>query len=244
MTILGLDLYAWTLIVLFAIVGPLRGRVEIANLRRAIERAVPDARRNSYRGTILYQWVATVLLLGAWIVLDRSWSDVGLVPRAAGWQWLAIAASLLATAVLGWQCLRIAKDADKHQKLRDELGHITEFLPHTAAELRRFGWLSLTAGICEEILYRGLLLGALSPVIGLWPAVLLSSVIFGLGHSYQGLSGVLRTGAVGLVLTLVVVFTGSLFVAMVAHALLDLLQGRMIHAALLGRPITREMQVS
>ena len=42
-------------------------------------------------------------------------------------------------------------------------------------ELRRFGWVAVTAGVCEEILYRGLLMGALSAVIGIWPAVAVSS---------------------------------------------------------------------
>jgi CAAX protease family protein len=231
MTILGLDPFTWILIVLLLGISPWLGRSEIGALRQALARGEKGARLRVYRKTIIMEWGVSVVLLGLWLSLGRGWSDVGLVPRAVGWQWLAIAASMVATVILVWQSLRAAGNSDQLQKLRDELGCLEDFVPHNDAELRRFQWLSVTAGICEEILYRGLLLGALSSAVGLWPAALLSSVIFGFGHSYQGVGGILRTAAVGFVLALVVVFSGSLFVAMLAHAVLDIAQGRLLHAA-------------
>jgi membrane protease YdiL (CAAX protease family) len=91
---------------------------------------------------------------------------------------------------------------------------------------------SVTAGVCEEILYRGILMGVLTPVVGLWPAVGLSSVIFGLGHAYQGFPGIVKTTLVGFVLALLTVFSGSLLAAMILHAVIDLTSGRMVSAAL------------
>ena len=102
-----------------------------------------------------------------------------------------------------------------------------------------FGLVSVTAGVCEEILYRGLLLAVLSPVVGTWPAVLLSSLIFGLGHAYQGASGIIKTTVIGLVMALLAVFSGSLFVPMLLHAVIDLTSGRMMGAALREVPATR-----
>jgi membrane protease YdiL (CAAX protease family) len=57
----------------------------------------------------------------------------------------------------------------------------------------------------------------LSEPLGPWPAALLTSASFGLSHGYQRALGVVRAGLLGLVLTLPVMWTGSLFPAIVAH---------------------------
>ena len=72
---------------------------------------------------------------------------------------------------------------------------------------------------------------SLTAVLGLWPAVVLSSLIFGLGHAYQGVGGVLKTSLAGLIMAGIVLLTGSLYVAMIMHAVLDMTQGQLISAA-------------
>jgi membrane protease YdiL (CAAX protease family) len=59
----------------------------------------------------------------------------------------------------------------------------------------------------------------------LWGAAALSVVLFGLAHAYQGAKGIVTTGIVGSLLTLVVLIFGSLWPAIVLHALLDIQQG-------------------
>jgi membrane protease YdiL (CAAX protease family) len=85
--------------------------------------------------------------------------------------------------------------------------------------------LSLTAGVWEELLYRGFLVGFLEPRAGLLAAVVLSSAIFGLGHVYQGRRGILNTGLVGLVFAGLYALTRSLWWLMLAHALVDMAGG-------------------
>jgi membrane protease YdiL (CAAX protease family) len=41
---------------------------------------------------------------------------------------------------------------------------------------------ALSNGIMEEVAYRGILMGWLARVTGLWPAVLAQGVVFGLAH--------------------------------------------------------------
>ena len=62
------------------------------------------------------------------------------------------------------------------------------------------------------------------------------SVAFGMGHIYQGAAGAVRAGLIGLVLTLAVVFSGSLLVAMLMHTVQDMVQGRLLHAAVNAKP--------
>jgi len=80
----------------------------------------------------------------------------------------------------------------------------------------------------------------LTPAVGLWPAVALSSVIFGMGHAYQGFPGIVKTTLVGLGMALLTVFSGSLLVAMVLHTVIDLTSGRMMGAALKGRELDQD----
>ena len=49
--------------------------------------------------------------------------------------------------------------------------------------------------------------------------------MFGLGHSYQGLNGCLRTGLAGLAFAVFYVLTGSIWLPILGHAVLDAVQG-------------------
>jgi membrane protease YdiL (CAAX protease family) len=83
--------------------------------------------------------------------------------------------------------------------------------------------MSVSAGICEELLYRGFLLRWLDARgLGLWAAVLLAALAFMLAHTYQGLVGMLSVGVLALVFTALFFLAGSLWPAMLVHALLDL----------------------
>jgi membrane protease YdiL (CAAX protease family) len=96
--------------------------------------------------------------------------------------------------------------------------------------------LAPTAALCEEYLYRGLLFSQLSgwfhSVSWSW---VISSVIFGLAHVYQGLSGVVRAAVLGALLAYPVVRLGSLYPSMAAHLLIDAVALAWLGPALLRR---------
>ena len=107
-------------------------------------------------------------------------------------------------------------------------------LPETGREKTVFALLSLAAGSGEEMAYRGYLIPALSPVLGgEWMAAVFTSAVFGVLHAYQGWLGVVRTGVLGFVLAGSFIYLGSLWPAILAHALLDLLAGLVLGKALL-----------
>ncbi len=78
-------------------------------------------------------------------------------------------------------------------------------------------------GLYEEVFARGLLLDRCRSLLrGTWAPVLASSLLFGLGHLYQGWIGVAQTTLIGIVLALAVIRWGTLWPAIIAHALLDI----------------------
>ena len=104
----------------------------------------------------------------------------------------------------------------------------------TGAELRLFLPLAVTAGFCEELLFRGYLVWVLQGVIGLYPAAGVSMVLFGLAHGYQGGKFGLRAFWVGVAIGSVALVTRSLLPGMALHAVIDLGSGWITYAAMRG----------
>ncbi|CAM3683245.1 hypothetical protein GCM10009799_42690 [Nocardiopsis rhodophaea] len=99
---------------------------------------------------------------------------------------------------------------------------IEALTPRTAAERRLAGALAVTAGIGEELLYRGLFI-ALGVSFGLpvWAAAIVSCVLFAVAHLYQGWWGLVGPGLVGVLFTIVYLGTGSLVIPILLHILID-----------------------
>jgi membrane protease YdiL (CAAX protease family) len=74
-----------------------------------------------------------------------------------------------------------------------------------------------TAGICEEIFFRGYVVSQLLEMGSDTSAIVISSVAFGLLHFSQGVTGILATGLMGATAAWMVVTTGSIWPAIVAH---------------------------
>lgn len=91
-------------------------------------------------------------------------------------------------------------------------------LPEGGLERRWFVLIAALAAICEEYIYRGFLLHTLAAWTGnAWLAAAVTALSFGLAHGYQRLIGIARAGLLGFLLAIPVIFTESLFAAIVAH---------------------------
>jgi len=117
-----------------------------------------------------------------------------------------------------------------------ESGLLAQLLPESPKEKLIFGLLSVSAGVGEELAFRGFAIPVLTLVTGsTWGGAIVSSCAFGCLHGYQGWLGVLRTGAMGFLLAASMILSGSLWPAIIAHAALDLFSG-----LILGRTLLRE----
>ena len=99
-------------------------------------------------------------------------------------------------------------------------------LPTTPAESAVWIFVSIAAGICEELVFRGYLqrqFWGLTRSLSL--ALLLQSLIFGFGHIYQGWKPALVTAIYGLVFGLVAAWRRSIIPGAIAHAVVDILGG-------------------
>ncbi len=198
---------------------------------RAMASSAPGARPRFYREVAAGEWALTVAILLAWFRAHRPLADLGLsLPAGAR---LAVGAGLcVVLAVVMWLQARniLALTPERRARARARLpGPAAAVLPHTRGEWAGFFGLSLTAGTCEELIARGFLIWFVGAWTGPWIALVVSSVLFGLGHAYQGRKGIVQTGVVGLAMGLVYLGTHSLLPGMVLHALIDAGSGTAVY---------------
>jgi uncharacterized protein len=133
--------------------------------------------------------------------------------------------AIVAVVVLGK--INARKAAGKPAKEpQGQMKAILPMLPRTSAGRRGWAMLSLSAGVTEEITYRGLILLTLAVALpDTTPRpmlIVVAAVLFGVAHWYQGWAGILTTGFVGGVMAGLYLSTGSLLIVMVLHTLIDL----------------------
>ncbi len=225
------SVFTLVILLILVIVYPVLGVRDHRIFQRECSNGVPEARVKYFKGIIYSHWPLTLGLLTWWLFAGKSLDTLGLVPATgerelivAGVGVLVILVQLISSAV-------VFHDKKKLLAVRNQTGELTNIAPQTNLEQRWFDLLSVTAGVCEEILYRGFLLVMLASLIGVWPAVIVSSLIFGLVHAYQGIRGIGKTSLVGLGMALFTVYSGSLFIAIVLHTVIDLTSGRIIKRA-------------
>ena len=82
--------------------------------------------------------------------------------------------------------------------------------------------LVIVVAIVEETIFRGYLILRLKTATRRsWTAVLLSSVIFSIGHGYEGMAGVISVFCLGVVFAVVYLWRKSLVAPMIIHFLID-----------------------
>ncbi|UCF70529.1 MAG: CPBP family intramembrane metalloprotease [candidate division WOR-3 bacterium] len=84
-----------------------------------------------------------------------------------------------------------------------------------------FAVISLQAGILEEIFFRGIMQSHISCYLEAHWAAVITGILFGVAHFYQGLSGIAGTSIMGVWLGLSFAFTGNILVPILGHVLGD-----------------------
>jgi membrane protease YdiL (CAAX protease family) len=198
--------------------------------------AEPAARIRIYWGVMGPEWLLVVLALATWVHGQRPWAELGFTLQA-GWRlWTGVGAAAVVALALTVQYMVVIRTAQGRAKALGEVQRAAPFAPQTRREMAHFTGLSFTAGICEEILYRGFLIWYAvqftgTGVAGLALAVVASSIVFGIAHLYQGWSGGLRVAGLALVFGGLYVWCESLWPVIVLHVYVDIAGGLLAVAA-------------
>ncbi len=98
--------------------------------------------------------------------------------------------------------------------------------PSGFAEVSLWILLSISAGICEEIVFRGYLQQQFQAATrSLVAAVILQGAVFGMAHTYQGWKQVIVIAVLGILYGALVGWRRNLRASMIAHAWSDIFEG-------------------
>jgi len=216
-------------VLMLFVVQPIHGAMTYRRWVARIKAGEPANRARLYMQTLALEWVALAVLGAAWYLLGRPAADLGFVPPGGNGFWIGAAVVVLATGFLiyAWRSSLTMTQEQKNKHI-EPIGDLVHFLPRSKRDFRYFVAISITAGIVEEILYRGFAFWYLAQVMPIWAVVAVSSVAFGLGHSYQGAAGVAKVTLIGIAFGILYVATGSIWLPILAHAIFDVLQGASI----------------
>jgi membrane protease YdiL (CAAX protease family) len=201
-------------------------------------RSDPSARRSFYRRLLVLEWGLALLALVVW--LSAPGVDAGQVGLRWPQQWpgpltgvvvllVLLFVAVSTRALRGGALLEAAAPVGRRPgegRHSEPPAHATlALLPRTPGERRLFTVVGVTAGVCEEWLYRGFFLAVVAALAGGLPTavlVVVAAVAFGLAHAYQGPTGIVVTGLLGGVMAAVYLQTGSLLLPVLLHAVIDL----------------------
>ncbi len=192
---------------------------------RWLKRSTDPAKKiKAYTSTIALLWLACA---AAWrmdhpgfLYAARSEDRLKWMP-GSGFVYGVVAAFYVGLLV---QVLMIRYQAKAKAAYQRQAKKLDFFLPFTGAERVLFAAVSLTAGICEEVLYRGFLYHYFRDFWhwGVVAAVVVAAIAFGLAHGYQGIAGIVATALIGAVMAVLYLGTGTLLLPMIFHAFIDL----------------------
>ena len=216
---------AWLLCLVLAGLVPFHGLLAYGRLKSGPEPIPTETKLRLYATIVVMEWALVALTFA---VLHRHGLTLGDVGQRLGDPALTLSATLL--GFLGLAAITALNVRQIRRADREELERAVErarkFVPVGSAEVAAFALVALTAGICEEILYRGWLVRFLGAFFGsIWIGVVAAAVLFGLGHAYQGWKGTLATGVLGLLFGAVFVGVKSLVPGQALHAAIDIVNG-------------------
>jgi len=187
-----------------------------------------------YLATIIYEWLFTAyvwwgvrraggtireLIGGRWKRVEDFLLDVAIASAA----WIGTLLVLAVVALgLGMQHASNIDDA------RKQIGFLA---PQSGLEVFLWVCLSATAGFCEEVLFRGYLQRQFTRLLrNRWTALVVVSILFGLGHGYEGAQRMVLIAMLGLSFGVLSMWRKSLRPAMMAHTMQDTISGLLLRA--------------
>ncbi|HET9745107.1 MAG TPA: type II CAAX endopeptidase family protein [Chitinophagaceae bacterium] len=187
-----------------------------------------DQKKNIYITSSFSLFLMGAITMAVWLLFKRPIAEIGLTQptNTQSWLWLAFVFVIIyiLDAVITLSNKKAVDSAVDKWKKR------TPFLPTKTKELPEYLLLCFSAGVFEEIVYRGYL------VTYCWYlfegrdyqtilSILLPAFVFSIAHFYQGTKAVFKIFILAIIFGYIFIYSGSLLIVMVLHFLVDAIGG-------------------
>jgi len=213
---------------------------EARDIKKLKEMVITEKiRTKNYREGIILGWIPALVVLLICLFSSISFNDIGLRQLGLNYNiWFNVITLIISggyLALMLYQMISYMASVKYREKAKEQLENASQknnynaimnniALPRSKKEKRLFFGLSLTAGISEEIVFRGFMffiLKAIFPDLSLIIVVIIISIIFGILHIYQGFSGIIKTALFGAFFGCLYLVTNSIFPGIILHFIGD-----------------------
>ena len=185
-------------------------------------------KKQIYYGNGIFQWICVGLIILLWWGYSRPFEVLGFQLG----NWSSLAWSLIGIFIVlylfdvWWEIRNPAKIAETKATWLKEI----PILPETFEEFRHFLFVAFTAGVCEEIIFRGFFIQYFLSInenneLGNWLSVIIPACMFAFGHLYQGNKAVLKISVMAIIFGWIFLLTKSILLLMFLHFLVDVIGG-------------------
>ena len=214
--------------------------IDVRYVNKAKNMVITEKLRiKNYREGIILNWIPALAVFLICLINSISLNNIGL--RQLNFEY-NIWFNIILLVVIGgyfvlvvYQVISYFISPEYRKKAKEQLDTESEknhynavmnnlALPRTKNEKLHFFGVSLTAGISEEIVFRGFLFFVLQNILPNLPMIiipLITCAIFGVLHIYQGIYGIIKTSIAGILLGYLYLVTGSIIPGIIIHFLLD-----------------------
>ncbi len=190
---------------------------------QSVKRITKDEkyRLADYFHTIFVFWILTVLIVVNFYIFKQP--TLNFYPK------LTLINFLLMVLVFPFAILQYRSvgkiTINDVQNVKEKLKDIYYYLPKTLKELVVFILLSLSAGVCEEIIFRIFLFHFLNEYLYTIGAIVLTNLIFAFTHIGNGNINLISSFMLGLLFSTIYYFTNNIWIAILLHISIDINTG-------------------
>ncbi len=129
-------------------------------------------------------------------------------PTLSTWLWAAVLMTLI--IIINYFNASSPQNLSMYPQIRKEQWS------YSLVAVSAISWLIYIIGY--EFLFRGYLLFSAIPVMGLWPAIIVNTIIYSLVHFHKGIKEMIGSLPFGIILCYLSYITGSIWIAVIAHS--------------------------
>lgn len=212
--------------ILFGLLLPVNSMFRAKQQLQAVEEWDTYMKVAVYRGNSLFLWFIALVVIMVWMLTGRPLAILGFQPPIPE-SWPII--GLITGIFIVVYAIDVGTDlihSKAREKARKHLYKYTPFIPATSYEMRQFMLVAVTAGICEEIIFRGFFITYFLSLFGdnfqgQAIALIVPTIIFALAHYYQGWKAIGKIAVLSLAFGFIFLISRSLWIPMLLHILVD-----------------------
>lgn len=210
--------WTWTTLIVLLILYPIQALIFGEDAPELLRNLNEGMRLILLYSTVIMLWMMFLLVLWTTQKEQTDFKGIGFTrfrPVYIAWAGAFVLVANLILSGLAWSLAQIGMPMP---------GEIGLLLPESLHGKILWVFVSITAGVCEETAFRGYLMTRLRLLHGLnsWVVpTILSSLAFGICHSYQGIPGLIVITTYGLMFSLLYIRTGSIWPCIIAHFFQD-----------------------